>query len=84
MSQAARVCHANLRDKWQDTPHLEFTDEWKTESRPTSAPGWFIWGSAIATGEDGATLELEYICVTAHRDLRTFDFHRIAPYRSQD
>ena len=70
LAEAGEVCHETIKDQSADTPILAFTDEWKSESIETTAPGWFIWGSALA-GEGGAKIQLEYICIIAHRELRS-------------
>lgn len=80
MTQAAKICHVDLRYKWRETPDLEFTDMWKTYSMPTNAPGWLIAGRAFAIAEDGTKTILTYSCLFAVRDLRTARIRKLEPH----
>lgn len=80
LPEAATICHAVLRDKWRETPDVEFTDDWKTYSIETSTPGWLISGEAFAIAEDGTKMPLTYSCVIAVREVRTSRIRKLEPH----
>ena len=77
MTEAATICHSVLRDKWQETPEVEFTDDWKTYGGETVGPGWLIGGRAFAIAEDGTKMPLTYGCVIRIRELRTAHIRKL-------
>lgn len=81
---AAEICHQALQDKWQETADLEFTDEWKTDSRATNVPGWSIMGGAFADRKEGTTRHLLYHCIIVRRELRMASFGKIDPPKDRD
>ena len=82
--EAGEVCHQAQQDQWQETAVLEITDDWKAASRAINGPGWLIWGSAFAVGEDGATSHFGYGCTFKFRDLKTVDLWKTDPPEDRD
>ena len=82
--KAVEICHQAQRDKWRETAVLQLTDEWKTDSRATNDPGWFIMGGAFAVGEDGATTHFAYSCIFNLRDLTSDDLWKVDPPEDRD